>query len=68
MEKTIAGRRGRLFERPNKKNDETQRNQEKEPQYISAIGELQIENSVLKKSTSTIWTRPEILDSVEKGS
>jgi transposase len=44
-----------LFERPNKKSDETRKNQEKETQYINALGELQIENSVLKKKYKAIF-------------
>ena len=44
-----------LFDRPNKKSDETRRNQEKESQYISAIGELQVENIVLKKKYKALY-------------
>ncbi len=44
-----------LFERPNKKSDEARRHQEKENQYINALGELQIENSVLKKKYKAIF-------------
>jgi transposase-like protein len=44
-----------LFNRPNKKSEETRRSEEKEAQYISALGELQIENSVLKKKYKAIY-------------
>jgi transposase len=44
-----------LFERPNKKSSELREMEEKENQYINAIGELQIENSVLKKKYKTIY-------------
>lgn len=44
-----------LFERPNKKSDETREAEEKEAQYLSALGELQIENSVLKKKFKAIY-------------
>ena len=44
-----------LFERPNKKSDEAKKFQEKEAQYIDALGELQVENSVLKKKYKAIY-------------
>ncbi len=44
-----------IFDRPNKKGDEIRKNEEKESQYINAIGELQIENSVLKKKYKAIY-------------
>ena len=44
-----------LFERPNKKSDEVRRTEEKEAQLISALGELQVENVVLKKKYKAIY-------------
>jgi transposase-like protein len=44
-----------LFDRPNKKNEETKKIEEKENQYISTIGELQVENSILKKKYKSIY-------------
>jgi transposase len=44
-----------LFERPNKKSDETRKNQEKEAQYTSVIGELQVENVILKKKYKALY-------------
>lgn len=44
-----------LFERPNKKSEETRRTEEKESQLITTIGELQVENNVLKKKYRSIY-------------
>jgi transposase-like protein len=44
-----------LFERPNKKSEETRKAEEKEAQLISALGELQVENVVLKKKYKAIY-------------
>jgi len=44
-----------LFERPNKKSEETRRSEEKEAQLINALGELQVENVVLKKKYKAIF-------------
>ncbi len=44
-----------LFERPNKKSDAVRENEAKESQYINALGELQLENSVLKKKYKAMY-------------
>lgn len=44
-----------LFDRPNKKSEETRHAEEKEAQYLSALGELQIENVVLKKKYRAMY-------------
>lgn len=44
-----------LFERPNKKSEETRKSEEKEAQLINALGELQVENVVLKKKYKAIY-------------
>ena len=44
-----------LFDRPNKKSDEARKSQEKESQFKEALGELQVENSVLKKKYRAMY-------------
>ena len=44
-----------LFERPNKKSEEERDQEAKESQMLNALGELQLENTVLKKKYKTMY-------------
>ena len=44
-----------LFERPNKKSEVLRRQEEKETQFLSTIGELQVENNILKKKYKALY-------------
>lgn len=44
-----------LFERPNKKSEAVRNHEEKEAQFTNALGELQLENSVLKKKYRAMY-------------
>ena len=44
-----------LFERPNKKSEETRKAEEREMELVNALGEAQLENVVLKKKYKTIY-------------
>lgn len=44
-----------IFERPNKKSGETRRAEEREKELVAALGEAQLECTVLKKKYKTIY-------------
>lgn len=44
-----------IFERPNKKSEEEREQEAKESQMLNALGELQLENTVLKKKYKTMY-------------
>ena len=53
--KQLLEKASELFVRPNKISEETRKTEEKESQYIHTIGELQVENSVLKKKYKAMY-------------
>ena len=50
-----------IFERPNKKSEETRKQEEKESEYLKTIGEQKVEIDFLKKKYKQIYGYDPIL-------